>query len=383
MSRGHRSRGGTNRHFIHVSPLPETEVPPPPPPCAISSLVLLSFNIRHHNNKAKNAYIKESLNFAMHDMVHIIFVVETKRPTSWWDIAKLLSNSTKRFWAMQANTMTLCNAKLRIGKHDIPTLTHKRIKKKFRSVNNVEYEFWFCRDDIKCCISATKKKYMLNQPIVPNTWLMKIWTNISKELLAFEDKEFQLQQMEALSLWRIFLAIVSLSIPGLQVRVPPNPNTHPISRFSKHLRHNQTTPMMITKTSGRTLGSWTSTTLLESLLFHIKDLRRSSTSSQKRTILTMSQLATCHNAHALTLPKHCLVFLEKRRKCTTNAYTMSSAFYTMWITIMTSSFKLQSAPTIGRYWYWYCWIGLQSRKTMHRRLKAKKMSIYIVSVISS
>jgi hypothetical protein len=102
---------------------------------------------------------------------------------------------------MQANTMTLCSAKVKIGKHDIPTLTHKMIKNKFRSINNVEYEFWFCRDDIKRCISATKKKYVLNWPIVPSTWLMKIRTNTSKkELLAFEDKEFQLQQMEALSL---------------------------------------------------------------------------------------------------------------------------------------------------------------------------------------
>jgi hypothetical protein len=30
MSRGHRSRGGTNIHFIHVGPLRETEVSPPP-----------------------------------------------------------------------------------------------------------------------------------------------------------------------------------------------------------------------------------------------------------------------------------------------------------------------------------------------------------------
>jgi hypothetical protein len=29
MSRGHRSKGGTNRHFIHVGPLPETDVSPP------------------------------------------------------------------------------------------------------------------------------------------------------------------------------------------------------------------------------------------------------------------------------------------------------------------------------------------------------------------
>lgn len=28
--------------------------------------------------------------------------------------------------------------------------TYKCLKKKFRSTNNVEYEFWTCHDDIKC-----------------------------------------------------------------------------------------------------------------------------------------------------------------------------------------------------------------------------------------
>lgn len=42
---------------------------------------------------------------------------------------------------MQAITWTLCNAKVGIGKHDIAYPTYKAFKKKFRSTNNVNYEF--------------------------------------------------------------------------------------------------------------------------------------------------------------------------------------------------------------------------------------------------
>jgi hypothetical protein len=36
------------------------------------------------------------------------------------------------------------------------------------------YEFWFCPDDIKHCVSASKKKYVLDWPIVPKMWPVKI-----------------------------------------------------------------------------------------------------------------------------------------------------------------------------------------------------------------
>jgi hypothetical protein len=44
---------------------------------------------------------------------------------------------------MQANTGTLCNAKVGIGKHFTPAPTHKRMMKEFHPTNNVEYEIGF------------------------------------------------------------------------------------------------------------------------------------------------------------------------------------------------------------------------------------------------
>jgi hypothetical protein len=85
----------------------------------------------------------------------------------------------------------MCNAKVGCSKYDTPARTYKGLKKEFCSTNNVEYEFWFCPDNIKHCVSGTKKKYVLDWPTVPNTWPMKLCVNLSRdEVLALEDAEF-------------------------------------------------------------------------------------------------------------------------------------------------------------------------------------------------
>ena len=87
----------------------------------------------------------------------------------------------------------MCNAKVKTGKHGTPAPTYKGLMKEFLSPNNVEYEFWLCHDDIKRCVNDNKKKYMLDWPIVSNTWLVKIGTNLSREqVLALENVRFQL-----------------------------------------------------------------------------------------------------------------------------------------------------------------------------------------------
>ena len=70
--------------------------------------------------------------------------------------------------------------------------TYKGLMKEFRSPNNVECEFWFCPDDVKRCVSGSLKKYVLDWPIVPNMWPVKIGTNLSREeVLALENVRFQ------------------------------------------------------------------------------------------------------------------------------------------------------------------------------------------------
>ena len=140
---------------------------------------------------------------------------------------------------MQANTCTLYNVKVRTGKHGIPTPTYKRLKKEYRSTNNVEYKFWFCPDDIKHCVSGNKKKHVLDWHVVPNIWPVKIGTNFSRqEVLALKDIGFQLQQREALSPCRRLSTIAMLPIPQTNFHVSINPDAHPTSRLGKSVHRN-------------------------------------------------------------------------------------------------------------------------------------------------
>jgi hypothetical protein len=157
----------------------------------------MNYLIPRPNTRVRRACIKESLVSAKHGVVHTTSMLETHCFSSQWHIARLPTNSAKRCWAMQTNTVTLCNAKVGTGKHGTPTPMYKGLKE-YHSTNNVKYEFWFCPDDIKCCVNENNKKYVLDRHVVINIWLVKIGTNLSKqEILTLEDARFQLHQKEA------------------------------------------------------------------------------------------------------------------------------------------------------------------------------------------
>lgn len=155
--------------------------------------------------------------------------METNRPAFQWKIVRLPpSFAKKKCWALQVNTGILCNAKVETRKHGTPTPMYKGMKK-FRFTNNVVYEYWFCRDDIKCCVNC-EKKCVLDWLIVPSTWPMNIGINMfKKEVLMLEVAGFQLQQREALSPHCKLLTIATIFIPWLQFWVALNPDAHPTS----------------------------------------------------------------------------------------------------------------------------------------------------------
>ena len=175
-------------------------------------------------------------------MANTTLLLETNCPSFHWHITILPSNFAKRCWAMQANIGTLCNAKVKNGKNGMPAPTYKGLKKEYHSTNNMKYKFWFCPDGIKRCVSGNTKEYVLDWHVVPNMWLAKIGTNLSRqEVLALEDDGFQLQQRETLSPRHRFSTITMLSIPWTDFHVPLNPDAHPTSRFGRLVRGNLAT----------------------------------------------------------------------------------------------------------------------------------------------
>ena len=115
----------------------------------------VNHSILRPNARATRQRIEESLNSTLHGVSHIIFILETDYLASKWHIARLLPNSAKRCWALQAITWTMCNAKVGTGKHGTPAPTYKGLRKEFRSPNNVDYEFWFFSDNVKRCVNGS------------------------------------------------------------------------------------------------------------------------------------------------------------------------------------------------------------------------------------
>jgi hypothetical protein len=83
----------------------------------------VNYSIPCPNTRVRRACIEEFLVSAKHGVAHTTSMLETDCSSSHWHIARLPTDSAKRCWAMQANTMTLCNAKVGVGKHGTPTPT--------------------------------------------------------------------------------------------------------------------------------------------------------------------------------------------------------------------------------------------------------------------
>jgi hypothetical protein len=118
---------------------------------------------------------------------------------------------------MHANTWTLYNAKVGTKLHDTLAPMYKGLKKELC----LECKFWFCVGDIIHYVGGNNKAYVLDWPIVPSTWLVKIGTNLSRE------------EVLALSPHRRLSTIVTLPILWLHICVLPNRDAHPTSEYVK------------------------------------------------------------------------------------------------------------------------------------------------------
>ena len=123
------------------------------------------------------------------------------------------------------------------------------------SINNVENGFWFYHDGIKHFVSENKNEYVMDWPIVPNTWLMKIRFNIWREKVSvLEYTMLQLQQRE------FFYLVVSFHHLGHSLSldyifcVLLNHDAHPTSKFQTQCIQIQQHQQQITKTKWDTNG---------------------------------------------------------------------------------------------------------------------------------
>ena len=240
---------------------------------------------------------------------------------------------------MQAITWTLCNDKVGIGKYGTLAPIHKRFEKGLCFANNVEYELRFCPNDIKCCVSGKKKKYVLN----------------CVEHLASGDRNQSIKEgglgaqgchITTFSHCRTLSTIATLPIPWPHFRAPQNLDVYPTFKFGKLMCCNLATLLWITKTNGRAPNSWMVNMSLESLPFHTWALVWYLKLFPRSVSRIVSQLATSHIAHARDFTKLSSQALGKKENGrTANIFIMCLDFDARWTTRVTNSFTHLRTPT--------------------------------------
>ncbi len=57
-----------------------------------------------------------------------------------------------------------------------------------KGVLNELHKFWFCHDDLLCCVGGTSRKYAFNRPTLPSLWPMQLGKNLTQiEVVALEE----------------------------------------------------------------------------------------------------------------------------------------------------------------------------------------------------
>jgi hypothetical protein len=115
---------------------------------------------------------------------HVTAIHETVCKETEWHIVRLPKTSAKACFAQQAITKKNCKMKIVQGNTATAAPTYTRVMEHHQKKTDKVMEFFFCNDDIECCIKGTKQRWVKSRPNVPNIWPVKISTNLSrKEIL--------------------------------------------------------------------------------------------------------------------------------------------------------------------------------------------------------
>lgn len=203
----------------------------------------VNYSIPRDGTRSTRARIEEALSQPDSGVEHTTSVQETDCDPSKWHIARLSGKSNRKCQAMQAHTNEKCDTRVRRGTHGTPAPTYVGLKKEFRTDRHISTDFWFCADDINRCVKGTKKSFVIDWPSIPQTWPVKMGTNLTiKEILALEEAGFQLQQRGVLSPRRQFQVSANMPLPRSHFPVPVDPDTHPTTRNGYAIRRSSDAP---------------------------------------------------------------------------------------------------------------------------------------------
>jgi hypothetical protein len=173
---------------------------------------------------------------------HVSAVHETTCKESEWHIARLPKTSAKAYFAQQAIAKKKCEARIVQGKKPTAAPTYTSVMQNSHKKKPDVMEFFFCNDDIECCVKGTKRKWVQSRPDIPSIWPVKIGTNLSKkEILDFESAGFQLPQRAVISPRRLF-GTEELPFSLASFPTPASADDCPKTRSGKSIRRNNNAP---------------------------------------------------------------------------------------------------------------------------------------------
>ena len=71
--------------------------------------------------------------------------------------------------------------KIAKGKKGTAAPTYRGRKQEYGTKREVIVDFWFCSDDIHRCVKGSKRKWVIDWPLVPDVWPVLSGTNLSRE----------------------------------------------------------------------------------------------------------------------------------------------------------------------------------------------------------
>jgi hypothetical protein len=173
---------------------------------------------------------------------HVTTIHETACKETEWHISRLPKTSAKACFAQQAITKKKCEAKIIQGNKPTVASTYPSVMQNAHKKRPEVMEFFFCNDDIECCVKGTKRKWVQSRPDILSIWPMKIGTNLSKkEILDFESAGFQLPQRAIISPRRLF-GTEELPFNLASFPTPASVDDCPKTRSGKSIRRNNNAP---------------------------------------------------------------------------------------------------------------------------------------------
>ncbi len=62
--------------------------------------------------------------------------------------------------------------------HGIPSPCYDGLWYDLKGSAPIRHKFWFCADDLTHCVGRTIRKYYVDRPLVPSTWLVQVRTDL-------------------------------------------------------------------------------------------------------------------------------------------------------------------------------------------------------------